>query len=88
MRGIAPFRPPDPASRMAITPVLPFLHLISVRTGMVRQECYYILWLKASYIQDVACKCDFGATATVSQWSDGTRYPCAPAIADPEQHRP
>ncbi len=28
-----------------------FLHLISVRTGLVRAECYYILYRKASYTQ-------------------------------------
>lgn len=39
---------------MAITPVLPFLHLISVRTGVVQPKSYYILWLKANGIQDVA----------------------------------
>jgi len=29
------------------------LHLISVRTGMVRRECYYILYAKASNTQHV-----------------------------------
>jgi hypothetical protein len=35
------------ASGMAVARFA-FLHLISVRTGMVRAECYYILWAKAS----------------------------------------
>ena len=30
-----------------------FLHLVSVRTELVRAECYYILCGKASYAQDV-----------------------------------
>lgn len=38
---------------MAITPVLPYLHLISVRTELVRPRCYYILCSNANYVQDV-----------------------------------
>jgi len=35
------------ASGMAVARFA-FLHLISVRTGLVRTECYYILYWKAS----------------------------------------
>jgi hypothetical protein len=39
---------PIHASRMAFRRYCLLLHLISVRTDVVRPECYYILCLKAS----------------------------------------
>ncbi len=39
---------PNHASRMAFRRYCLLLHLISVRTDVVRPECYYILYLKAS----------------------------------------
>lgn len=41
---------------MAVTQVVSFLHIISVRTELVRSECYYILCFKASEVLDVAAE--------------------------------
>jgi len=54
MRGIAPIPSTRPCILHGDHARIALLHLISVRTGVVRPESYYILWLKASCIQDVA----------------------------------
>ncbi len=54
MRGIAPIPFTKSCFPHGCHAKLPFLHLISVRTELVRAESYYILWLMASKIQDVA----------------------------------
>jgi len=47
LRGFTNHSPSSHASGMAVRPRA-FLHLISVRTGLVRTECYYIWYWKAS----------------------------------------
>jgi hypothetical protein len=47
LRGITQDPPVIHASGMAVRPRR-LLHLISVRTGLVRRGCYYILYGKAS----------------------------------------
>ena len=47
LRGITQNPPLTHASGMAVARVA-FLHLNSVRTGLVRTACYYILYWKAS----------------------------------------
>ena len=54
LRGFTCHPPSSHASGMAARP-LAFLHLISVRTDLVRTECYYIWYGKASqplYLDD------------------------------------
>lgn len=52
LRGITWHPPSNHASGMVTRPLC-LLHLISVRTGLVRTRCYYILCDKASFTQDV-----------------------------------
>ena len=63
LRGVTQDPPLIHASGMAVRPRC-LLHLISVRTGLVRPKCYYILYGKASnppYL-DVDCENDeYGA---------------------------
>ena len=47
LRGITQNPPLIHASGMAVRPRC-LLHLISVRTGLVRSRCYYILYVKAN----------------------------------------
>ena len=47
LRGLTYYSPSSHASGMALR-LLAFLHLISVRTDLVRTECYYIWYWKAS----------------------------------------